>query len=560
MTFTLYGLTGYSVQYWNGAWVTVTGGSVSGNNKVWRKFTFAPITTTKIRVLTSSSPDAYSRITEVEAWGNGVPPPRTNFAPGGLTSASSQISANYPAVSTINGDRRGLNWNNGGGWNDATVNTHPDWLQIDFNSSKTIDEINVITLQDNPATSAEPTESMTFTLYGLTGYSVQYWNGSAWATVPGGSVSGNNKVWRKFTFSPVTTTKIRVLTSSSPDAHSRLTEVKAWGPTPSTSGSVKWLVPDHLGTPRIILDQTGSLAGVRRHDYLPFGEELFAGTGGRTAAMGYAADGVRQQFTQKERDIETGLDYFGARYYVSTQGRFTGADPYDVNLERQDTSDPEEAAALFRNYISEPQHWNRYAYCLNNPLKYVDPDGLHEYKATLLGNEITVHIDDKIIKKDKDALNRIKANLQKAFDKINSGADKLTIDQKSSIASMTGISVGKSVVGMVDSTFHITQALAENPNVDKLSADIIHDSRHAEQFNRGLYFNQATAVPMEMEASQFTVDVLKDIGGFGSDTVKFYESDAATGHLPNPKWKDKSTPKSRAKVFDTMKKPQEPRN
>ncbi|HEX2270746.1 MAG TPA: hypothetical protein VHH35_14465, partial [Pyrinomonadaceae bacterium] len=44
-----------------------------------------------------------------------------------------------------------------------------------------------------------------------------------------------------------------------------------------------------------------------RHDYLPFGEELFAPAGGRSAAMGYSGgDAVRQQFTQKERDVETG--------------------------------------------------------------------------------------------------------------------------------------------------------------------------------------------------------------------------------------------------------------
>ena len=57
----------------------------------------------------------------------------------------------------------------------------------------------------------------------------------------------------------------------------------------SGAAKVQWLVPDHLGTPRIIVDQTGAAANVKRHDYLPFGEELFASSGGRTAAMGYAA-------------------------------------------------------------------------------------------------------------------------------------------------------------------------------------------------------------------------------------------------------------------------------
>src|SRR5262249_52608149 len=75
-----------------------------------------------------------------------------------------------------------------------------------------------------------------------------------------------------------------------------------------------WLVSDHLGTPRMIVDRTGTLAGIKRHDYLPFGEELMAPLSGRSSTWGYSgAVSVRQQFTAKERDIETGLDYFGAQ-------------------------------------------------------------------------------------------------------------------------------------------------------------------------------------------------------------------------------------------------------
>jgi len=120
---------------------------------------------------------------------------------------------------------------------------------------------------------------------------------------------------------------------------------------------LNWLVSDHLGTPRIILDQTGTLANLKRHDYLPFGEELSAGTGGRISSMGYVSgDGVRQQFTDKERDSETGLDYLGARYYASAQGRFTSADSYSGRS-------------------VNPQTLNLYTYVRNNPLKYVDPTG-----------------------------------------------------------------------------------------------------------------------------------------------------------------------------------------
>ena len=146
--------------------------------------------------------------------------------------------------------------------------------------------------------------------------------------------------------------------------------------TSADSGKVQWLVPDHLGTPRIILDETGNLAGVRRHDYLPFGEELFAGTGGRTAAMGYAADGVRQQFTSKERDTETGFDYFGARYYSSIQGRFTSPDEFTggPTALHSFTAAASSNPTIYAD-VTNPQSLNKYQYTFGNPLAYVDPDG-----------------------------------------------------------------------------------------------------------------------------------------------------------------------------------------
>ncbi len=90
--------------------------------------------------------------------------------------------------------------------------------------------------------------------------------------------------------------------------------------TAEPSANIHWLVTDHLGTPRIILDLSGSLANTSRHDYLPFGEELFAGTGGRTIAQGYSVgDGVRQHFTGYEADNETGLNFAQARYQSKVQ-------------------------------------------------------------------------------------------------------------------------------------------------------------------------------------------------------------------------------------------------
>jgi RHS repeat-associated protein len=67
------------------------------------------------------------------------------------------------------------------------------------------------------------------------------------------------------------------------------------------------------------------------------------------------------RYTGKERDAETGLDYFGARYYASSMGRFSSPDPQGNSY------------ADFSN----PQSWNMYAYVMNNPLKFTDPTGMY---------------------------------------------------------------------------------------------------------------------------------------------------------------------------------------
>lgn len=138
-------------------------------------------------------------------------------------------------------------------------------------------------------------------------------------------------------------------------------------------GNPQWLVPDQLGTPRIIADKTGSLSGIKRHDYLPFGEELFAGTGGRATTQGFpanqAAESIRQQFTGYERDSDTGLDYTHARYYANSQGRFTSPDPFAASAK-----------------LTDPQTLNRYTYVHNNPLVFTDPTGQAGMHAPAIGS------------------------------------------------------------------------------------------------------------------------------------------------------------------------------
>jgi RHS repeat-associated protein len=146
---------------------------------------------------------------------------------------------------------------------------------------------------------------------------------------------------------------------------------------PLGGGGTSYLTTDHIGSTRVVTGiptGSGNVPVKARYDYLPFGEEL--PTDFRPGGIGYGgADTTKQKFTQKERDIESGLDYFLARYHSSAQGRFTSIDPYNIVMETQYATDDKAAKKQFLTYLSNPQRWNRYPYALNNPLFYTDPTG-----------------------------------------------------------------------------------------------------------------------------------------------------------------------------------------
>jgi RHS repeat-associated protein len=120
------------------------------------------------------------------------------------------------------------------------------------------------------------------------------------------------------------------------------------------TGQLLWRHVDHLGSAVVRTDVNGGKLGDWR--YYPFGER----------AVGSAAVDP-YEFTGKERDAETGLDYFGARYYGGALGRFTSPD-----------------RPLLDQKPADPQSWNLYAYARNNPLLFVDPTG---ERVELMGDE-----------------------------------------------------------------------------------------------------------------------------------------------------------------------------
>jgi RHS repeat-associated protein len=92
----------------------------------------------------------------------------------------------------------------------------------------------------------------------------------------------------------------------------------------------------------------------------------------------------RQQFTGKERDPETNMDYFLARYYGSLYGRFTSPDEFTGGPdELYDFADTASDNPTFYADLTDPQSLNKYQYCYNNPLTTVDPDGHKGWRERL---------------------------------------------------------------------------------------------------------------------------------------------------------------------------------
>jgi RHS repeat-associated protein len=116
---------------------------------------------------------------------------------------------------------------------------------------------------------------------------------------------------------------------------------------------VHYYFASHLGSSSVVTNSTGTTPLDEDIDYYPYGGEIDV------------SNGVPQnyKFTGKERDAESGLDMFGARYYGSSLGRFMTPDwaakPIAVPY------------AMF----GDPQSLNLYSYVRNNPLAKVDADG-----------------------------------------------------------------------------------------------------------------------------------------------------------------------------------------
>lgn len=147
-------------------------------------------------------------------------------------------------------------------------------------------------------------------------------------------------------------------------------ETQQWGYAGSSDpiqyGGLRHYHLDHLGSVRMVTNAAGK--SISEHDYFPFGKTTTRTYQEEVGSGDPHVDGMR--FAGHWRDFlgilnvenDDYLDYMHARYYDPKMGRFLSPDPLDGKQR-------------------VPQSWNRYAYALNNPLKYTDPTGMYVFAA-----------------------------------------------------------------------------------------------------------------------------------------------------------------------------------
>ncbi len=163
--------------------------------------------------------------------------------------------------------------------------------------------------------------------------------------------------------------------------------------------------------------------------------------------------GRRSRCTGKERDAETGLDYFGARYFSSAQGRMTSPDAYGVDQHPED-----------------PQSWNLYAYGRNNPLRFVDPNG--EY---VCGSGVTQSMCDnfqKSLDAAQDAANKLKGTYGEKSTQYTDAQRAIDVYGKQNIDNGVTVTLvnNPAAEGEVPTTVGTTAKTPDNPLGQKITA------------------------------------------------------------------------------------------
>ncbi len=206
------------------------------------------------------------------------------------------------------------------------------------------------------------------------------------------------------------------------------------------SGAVQYYLSDHLGSTSMVVSAAGAIEN--ESEYYPWGRER----------QFSSSDSNHYKFTGKERDSESGLDYFGARYNSSQYGRFMTPDPIFFQA----------------SMLTDPQEFNLYAYVRNNPLSLVDPTG-EAIELRCQGNDLDICDDER------------HTQLQALQAAVGAKAEAYLYENKVETTDANGNKTTSYYVGIYTNGPDGKGPSFESINsVSQAIGDIIHDSRVAE--------------------------------------------------------------------------------
>jgi len=329
-------------------------------------------------------------------------------------------------------------------------------------------------------------------------------------------------------------------------------------PQPSPNpADIKYYVTDHLHSTAVFADQSGSV--LDDNDFYPWG--------GAVPGVGTTSSNNHYKFTGKERDTESGLDYFGARYYANITGRFLTPDwaakPISVPYAE----------------FGDPQSLNLYSYVRNSPITRVDIDGHQpaildtpsldgrlgsawqwgsdakhcevslcttdelleeqkkqqlQYTATILGQDVPVTIFGGTTE-DRDA---IRGRLDAAINDINKNADGIDPSDINIIHNIKAITVNddsRTGIDVKTGTYNLKPSYVLNPgsNTAWLASTIAHDAYHVTQFKNGEVYDEQNASRLEREANAFQIRV-GTILGLTQGQIDYLRNDTHTVYNTQP--------------------------
>jgi RHS repeat-associated protein len=250
-----------------------------------------------------------------------------------------------------------------------------------------------------------------------------------------------------------------------------------------------YVISDHLNSSSILVDDAGNIAEVS--DYRPFGAEAYSNT-----IIDLDND---YNFTGKETDEESSLQYFGARYMDNNIGRFISIEPVILALHDNDRLKALTGSEL-QKFLQDPQKLQYYSYSRNNPILFVDLDG-NWWKELITG---------------KQAWSSFKVELGQAANQLynDSGTAKAIMDHPYATGAVVGgaagagyaapylINFGLVELGLISGGAHQASKVLNSGSRGWSSGSVYnsaknlltHFTTHAKEFNARTiqeYYNQA---------------------------------------------------------------------